>query len=114
MRRSREPWHYWQTARLLSIATPPLSCVAAGGPYREQHPRCTHSFHLQLELQRLVFAFARSSTRDQQDETPPGTRSSRPALREMLATLCLRNLNASNSCPRHADVAGDIHVDALR
>jgi hypothetical protein len=32
------------TPRLLSIATPPLSCVAAGGPNREHRPRCTNSY----------------------------------------------------------------------
>ena len=77
--------------------------------------RAPPTLHAQLQLHTASsicfcpFIHARSARRN-----ATGTRSSRSAVQLMLATLCLRNLNAPDTSPRRADVACDIHVEALR
>jgi hypothetical protein len=55
-----------------------LACPA-GGPYREHRPPCTPSYSYSYSVQYLILPIHPREQRDQQDETPLGTRSSRSA-----------------------------------
>jgi hypothetical protein len=87
------------TVRLLSIATPPLSCVACRWAIQRAPPTLHAQRQLQLTASSIRFLPVHPrEQRDQQDETPLGTRSSRSATYTIdapLATLCLCDLNAS-------------------